>query len=252
MRFSVDSGRKCRQNRSMKFTSQVIASGSGSVGGCVYSRNRYGPYIRNRSIPTNPNTYNQVAVRNAFAQLATYWNTSLTLGQRNAWDAYAAAVPRVDPLGNQIYTTGLNWYIGCNVQRIASLGAPGIIDDAPVLFNMATLTLPVISGASEATGLVTFSYDNTDPWAATDDGYLFVTFSQGMNVSRNFFKGPFRGNRGGNNYIAGDTATPPTSPGTLAPTPAIVQGQRIFARFIASNADGRISLPVIAAVNVAA
>ena len=53
---------------------------SGSIGASVYSHNRYGAYIRARSVPVNPNTDRQVAIRNAIRALTIAWGN--TPGQR--------------------------------------------------------------------------------------------------------------------------------------------------------------------------
>ena len=50
-------------------TGPAVAVISGSVGGTVFSRNKGGAYMRNRSIPVNPQSAAQVVVRAAMAFL---------------------------------------------------------------------------------------------------------------------------------------------------------------------------------------
>ena len=51
----------------MLFRGTHLTDASGSLSGVTYSHNRGGAYTRNRSIPVNPNTVQQQAVRNAFS-----------------------------------------------------------------------------------------------------------------------------------------------------------------------------------------
>ena len=221
----------------MKFLSQVIASGSGSVGGCTYSRNRYGAYIRNRSVPVNPNTSQQQAVRSIFANLNTAWNIDLDQAERDAWDAYAAAVPRTDSLGQTTFVTGQNWFVACNTPRLQN----GIarVDAAPTTLNLTELSVlpaPLVTEPDD----VDVSFTNTDEWAGATGGYLFLYGSRGMNATRNFFKGPFR-----NFSFVPGAGTPPTSPATKTMPFALTAGQKVYLRAIAQAADGRLSVPQI-------
>jgi hypothetical protein len=226
----------------MKFNSQIIAEGSGSVAGCVFSRNRYGPYIRNRSIPTNPNSSFQQTVRANFSLLATAWNVDLDASERAAWDNYAALVPRVDSLGNAIFTTGLNWYIAVNSLRLNQ--AIARLDAAPVIFNMTGLAPVALNTADVSSQNLSVGFTATDEWNA-DDGFLFVFMGRPQNESHTFFKGPFRFAA----LLAGDTAIPLTSPQLIAPIPFVIGlDQRVYMRVIATSPDGRISTPQIDSV----
>lgn len=63
---------------------------SGSIGATVHSHNRFGQYIRARSVPVNPNTARQVIARNAARSIMIAWQNTLTQDQRDAWNVYAA------------------------------------------------------------------------------------------------------------------------------------------------------------------
>src|SRR3990172_1538376 len=101
----------------MKYIPGIIAGGSGSVGGCVFSRNRFGSYIRNRSIPVNPGTIEQQAIRNALGLLSANWKV-LTDVQRDNWTNYALNTPYTDWQGAPITLTGLQMYCAINVPRL--------------------------------------------------------------------------------------------------------------------------------------
>ncbi|MBA7656193.1 hypothetical protein ES703_64108 [subsurface metagenome] len=108
---------------------------SGSIGGTVWSRNSAGAYIRNRSVPVNPNTDRQVAVRNYVKNLTIRWANTLTQPQRDAWDVYAANVDWLNKLGDSVNLTGMPHYVRCNTLRLVLLQTR--IDDAPIIFNLA-------------------------------------------------------------------------------------------------------------------
>lgn len=77
----------------------TIAAASGSIGGTVYSRNRYGTYIRTRAIPVNPNTSHQQKIRGILAARSQEWR-DLDDDTRNQWVTWAAINPFTDVLGN--------------------------------------------------------------------------------------------------------------------------------------------------------
>lgn len=223
----------------MKFTSQIIAAGSGSIGGCVFSRNRYGAYVRNRSVPVNPGSTFQNTVRANLASLSQAWVSELTDNERASWDQYASQVPRTDALGNQMFVLGINWFVAVNSLRLLATAAR--LDSAPIIFTGTSLTPPIlVADGAGGTGFE-YQFTNTDEWAGEVGGRLYRFTGGPTNATRNFFKGPFR--FGG--FLNG-AVVPPTSPNVVASSPTFYElGQRLWVRFIAQAADGRISAPVI-------
>ena len=213
----------------------VVATISGSVAGCTYSRNRYGPYVRNRSIPVNPSSGPQVAVRQVFADLATAWNVDLDDAERAAWNLYALNTFTANGM------TGFNAFVAANAAR---RGFGARIDDAPGIFNLTELSPISIGTMVPATNAVPIVFNNADEWANNDDGYLFLSWGRPVNESVLFFKGPFQ--RGAvSSTITGDAVTPPTSPFAGFTVFPFVVGQRVYVRAIASMGDGRLSVPQI-------
>lgn len=221
----------------MKFKSPIISQGSGKIGGAVYSHNRGGNYIRNWRTPTNPNTAQQQAVRNAMSQLQTRFAQTLTAAQRAAWAVFAVNVPVVNTLGDSINLTGQQWYIKSNVLRLqASVAA---VDAGPTVFELATLTLPVptITAAGTTVSLAFSTGASTDQWANEAGGYLLLYASRPQNPTINYFKGPYR-------FAAKVTgaASPPTSPAVITlPFVSGPTGSKQFFRAVAVRADGRPS-----------
>jgi hypothetical protein len=220
----------------MKYKSPLISKGSGSVAGCVFSRNRFGPYIRNRTVPTNPGTLPQTGVRTRFSNLATRWKMTLTDMQRQSWNEYATQVPKIDTLGDPIFLTGFNWYVGVNTLRQYAAGS--IIDQGPTTFNHTVLS-PVSLLADATADEFTIVFTNTDEWATAVGGFLFAFVGGPTNFTRFFYKGPFT-------YLAtvNGAVVPPTSPAT-ASYDGITANMKYWMRFIASSADGRLSVPQI-------
>jgi hypothetical protein len=88
----------------MKFLSSILSSASGSVAGSTYSRNASGAYIRNRSVPTNPNTLAQQAARASFGSASNVWR-SLTAAQKQTFADQVSNYPYIDALGqSKTYT----------------------------------------------------------------------------------------------------------------------------------------------------
>lgn len=218
----------------MKFTSQIIAAASGSMGGTTFSRNRFGQYTRARAVPVNPQSAFQNVVRNALSQLVTSWTEVLTQAQRDAWDTYGQNVPVVDALGNSRNLAGQNWYIACNVPRIQSL--LGIVNDAPTIFDRGTFDPPSIT-VDATDDEIDVAFDDANDWANETGGAMFVYVSRPVNASRNFFAGPYRFA----GLIAGDDTTTPTSPATFDLPFPVAAGNKVGTFVRVARADGRLS-----------
>jgi len=210
---------------------------SGKVGGLVASHNAGGAYFRAATIPTNPNTTFQQAVRNAFAQLSSLWVDTLTQTQRDEWELYAANVPLTNRIGEQHNVSGLNMYVRSNTPRLQT----GIarVDDGPPVFDLGGYSAPTLSGWSEATqtGDINFSVSAfSDPWANEVGGFMLGFISRPQNPGVKFFRGPYRVQV----TVTGDPV-PPVSPSTFGSPFPITAGQRLFGRAVTMRADGRLS-----------
>lgn len=220
----------------MIFKSQFLQQASGSLGGVTYSHNRGGMYTRQRSIPTNPNSPQQQAVRAIFGSLSILWQSTLTSAQRSAWTDYAAVISWLNALGDGITLTGQQMYVRCNTPRIQAGLAR--VDDGPTVGNLGDYTNPSFAYDS-ANSEMDVTFDNTDSWANEDDSAMLIYTSRQRAPTINFFKGPYQ--LAG--IIAGDSVTPPTSPAAIAAPFVCAAGNRCFARAIVTRADGRLSEP---------
>ena len=209
---------------------------SGKLGALVASHNKGGQYLRARTTPTNPNTVQQQAVRNAVRTLGPRWVETLNEDQQGAWETYAANVTLPNRLGDQMHVSGLSMYIRSNVSRLQA--GLDIVDDAPVIYDLgAAPAIGAISiGANElagATGTITLAGENA--WAADADNALLVYVSRPQNPTKIFFKGPYR--------LAGEATQVGTTSDYTFGMPFETNGsnnQNFFTMRVA-YADGRLS-----------
>lgn len=219
----------------MLFKSPIFAQASGSIAGTVFSRNAGGMYVRSRSNPTNPNTVNQQAVRDAMRTLVLNWTQALSETSRNNWNTYAFNTPTLNKLGEATHKTGQQMYIRGNIARLqagldATSSAPSVFDTG--IFNAITSVT-----ADQSTGNIVVAYNDNDPWCNEDGAALLIYQSRPQNATRTFGKGPFQLATA----ILGDNTTPPTSPATFASLFPMVEDQKIFLQLRVTYVDGRLT-----------
>ena len=224
------------------FKSHIVASASGSVGGVTYSRNRFGMYIRSRSMPVNPNTSRQQAVRSVMTEVVEYWNSILTAAQRAAWDTYAANVPVINKLGDTVRLTGFNMWV--RSMTALQQGGLDIVADGPVVFSLPETDDSLAVATDVPNQEIDVSFDNTKAWANEDGGALLIKMGLPKLVTRNFFNGPWRYA----GVVEGDGVTPPTSPAAIAVPFPVAVGQKLWIEARIARADGRLSAPFRASV----
>lgn len=218
----------------MKFKPLLGDQLSGSLAGITASHNRGGVYFRQRAIPVNPATPQQVAVRGFMVTLTTAWVQTLTQAQRDAWDLYALQVLLPDALGDPRNVGGIGMYVRSNVPRLQA-GLPRV-DPGPTVFALPTFTDPAIASIT-APDALSLTFSDADGWANLDDSAMLVYGSRPQNESINFFKGPYRFA----GAILGLTAGPPTSPAAIVMPFVLTAGQKAFVQARVTLADGRLS-----------
>lgn len=209
----------------------VIGAVSGKLAGTVFSHNAGGQYMRQLTIPTNPNTGLQNTVRTNFGNSSIAWRNVLTAAQRAAWDAIAPSITAINALGDAIQLTGQQAYV--RAASLALLAGEPPPATAPVTTgntDIGTITLTSISATT-----ITIGVAGAPAWAAQDDGKLLVFMGRAVGPARNYYRGPYQ--------LAGviDGDSTPITSGT-APFSSVV-GQRRFVRCIA-YLSGRVSQSV--------
>lgn len=165
---------------------------SGSIGGDVHARNRFGNYVRPRTKPVNPHSARQEAVKALLSYLAEYWHGDLTAEQRAQWEVYAAAVPMKNRLGETIHLTGYNHWMRTNMA--GQTMAFDLFNNAPVILSLPEKDPELIVTEEDvAAQTFTFTCDNAD-WPADGETKRGILLYMGLPqlASRNFFAGPWR------------------------------------------------------------
>lgn len=190
----------------------ILGELAGSIANNTFSHNRFGAYVRNRTIPVNPSSPAQVTARGDFGTEAGAWK-SLTAGQRTSWKAYADATPLPNKLGEPTIRTGAQMYVRTNSLRRAAGLAP--LTDPPPTPGVAGV--PIIDPAditvedSTSTNPNQFSItvaDITNFVPNLDGEALFFSFGFPVSAGVTFYKAPFRMMRP---VLLGDSGTPPTT-----------------------------------------
>ena len=208
---------------------------SGSLGGTVYSRNRYGAYIRARSIPVNPNTDRQVAVRNVLRNLSIAWENVLSPEERAKWDEYAANVVWKNRLGDSVKLTGASHYLRSNLPYFLAFATT--LAKAPDIFNLAASEAQLRVTAAESVQAIVVAFDDSAEWCSEDGAYQVAYMGLPQNANIKFFGGPYRKMQ----IIAGSSTTPATSNVEMPAAFPIAEGQRVWVRTRIGRADGRLS-----------
>ena len=148
---------------------------SGSLAGNTFARNAYGNYVRAKTKPVNPNTPGQVLARSAVTFLVDRWAAVLTAAQRTAWQTYADAVNMKNKLGETIQLSGFNHYIRSNA--ILQQQGKTLVDAGPTTLSLPEKDTTFAGAASEATQLITVTFDDTFDYIDEDDAFMFVFHS---------------------------------------------------------------------------
>ena len=180
------------------------------------------------------------------ATLTERWADVLSDAQRTAWNLYASSVSMLNKLGESIHLSGFNHYIRSNTWRL-DLGQT-IVDAGPIVFTIPDQDPLLSIAASEATQLITITFDDTLPWCTEDDAGIMILEGSPQNNQRNFFGGPYKGRSAKMGADPGGIA----SPQTYTAIHTISEGQRIWGKYRIIRADGRLSNPFTAQCVIAA
>lgn len=225
----------------MLFKSPVFSQASGSLNGLTFSHNRGGMYTRNRSIPTNPQSNQQVAVRMYLSQAIGYWKNTFDASNRGTWDDYAANTTWINKLGDPVNLTGLQMWLRTAVPALqAGLAPQTLFANAPTNYDLGETGTLSITSVDDA-GDITVGIGGTPAWAADDAAYILIFCSRPTSATINFFKGPYR-------FVgatSGDSGTPITSATgnliTTWPGSTPVAGNKAHLKLNVLQSDGRYS-----------
>lgn len=151
-----------------KFTpGPTVAAVSGSIGGTVYSRNRYGAYMRFRAVPITSTTSWAMNAKARFAAASQAWQAESD-ADREAWNQFAIGNPVTDALGFQQELTGHAAYVG-SYARLTLIGSTPLsvppVEAPPASLLTMSITADLGVGGMEITYTAT-------PTGAAD--YLWI------------------------------------------------------------------------------
>jgi hypothetical protein len=195
----------------------ILGNLSGSIASDCFSHNRYGAYVRNRTVPTDPSTSPQVVARASFSTFSSLWR-GITESARQAWQNYASSTPKTNPFGDTVFLAGNAWFVAYNTLRtrlgLTPAGLP------PTLIGLAGDPGCVFTADSTA-GLELASIVTVP---LTTEGGILVQWAGPKTESINFFKGPFPAA----NSVLVDSAT--VLPLTIVAGASVNVGDRFFIR----------------------
>jgi hypothetical protein len=221
---------------------------SGSVDGLTASHCRGSKYFRARSVPTDPATPRQQALRDAWATAANQWQ-SITTSQRESWSRWAAQHRRPNAIGEEYSRNGQQEFMRhasfrYYVNNVLFTGY-AVSGAAPTPPESPLSAAPVVSIQSSGT-VLRVVYPSTDAWCIDNAAFLsvFVSAARGgsdpptvrpLTPTVNYFKGPFAllG------IVAGNSATPPDGSDDFSLGLTVATGNAIVWRIrVSSNARG--------------
>jgi len=133
--------------------SGMLGSMRGSLGGLAFTKSAAGPNVvmprtRPRVDPASGAAYAIYTNRALIAYLARQWG-ELEVGERAAWDKWAAAHPLRDSSGQIFAPSGINMFVGLNHTRIRLDGTAELAPMPPI-----SMTPAIIGGLTLSDGLV--------------------------------------------------------------------------------------------------
>lgn len=155
---------------------------SGSYQGLTSSHNRYGQYVRNRSIPVNPASTAQGVVRARLSANAAAWRT-LTALQRAGWESLGEQMERTDALGQTYTLNGFGAF--CSVNNNKAMAGDASVTSAPALVTPSTILTATITLTAAA---LSIAYTPTPMPAAT----RIVTYASAQTSAGRSFEADIR------------------------------------------------------------
>lgn len=224
-------------------TTAIVADIRNKLNGSVFSKNRYGSYVRTKVTPVNPQTVDQQNARNVLSSLSQAWR-GLTQPERDSWISAAPSFPFTDIFGNSKILSGNALFVKLNA-NLAQAGGGGLAS-APTPVAISSLTLgAIVSSAGGGTLTVAFA-----PTPVNADEAVIIRATPNMGAGIKFVKNRYRFVQ----VVAAAGASPANIAAAFtAKFGAPVEGQNIFIEaFIVSTLTGQAGIPTSGFVTVAA
>ena len=168
----------------------LAGAASGSLGNMTASRNRGGPYLRMRTMPTKVVSEWTTEVRNILTACSRAWG-ALDAEEQASWNTWSQTHPITDSLGDSRQLFGAQAYTQLNA-RILKAGDTAI-DLPPVSAAPAPLTA-FSAAPAEGAGTCVLTFTPT-PLAATERLWITacIVNNPGVNYYANLMKNLYIG-----------------------------------------------------------
>ena len=153
----------------------------GKVGGQVFSKNRSGAYVKNKSTPTNGQTLRQTFIRQLLGAISQAWS-ALSTANRATFNNAVESWSKTDIFGDARNPTGKNLFTALNLNLVNSGQAQ--ITSAPDKVEMPVLS--VTSVTNSGTVLTVVADDDLT------EGQVIVMATAPQTKGTSYFKGKFR------------------------------------------------------------
>lgn len=219
----------------------IVADIRNKLNGSVFSKNRYGAYVRTKVTPVNPQSVSQQNVRNRLSTNSQAWR-GLTEAQRQAWIDAAPSFPQTDIFGNTKILSGSALYVKLN-NNLAQLGIAAISDaPTPVAIPAVTISIATLAVTGSA-----FTVAFT-PTPIPADFELVIKTTPNIGAGISFVKNRYR-------YLTAEDAAAASPADLWAAQTALhgapVAGQKVFVQaFMVSKITGQAGIPVAASAIV--
>jgi hypothetical protein len=125
----------------------IVGQASGRIGAIVASKNRYGAYMRNGTIPITSTTQWAMAAKARMTQITQAWQ-ALGTDQQNAWSLWARLNPVRNRLGQSVTLTGHAAYVKINARLL--FAGQALLDGPPLTAAPPPLTTFSVTGDAGA------------------------------------------------------------------------------------------------------
>lgn len=155
----------------------VVTDARGKAGGMVYSKNKYGGYVRTKVTPVNPRTTKQQASRAQFGIVSGSWR-GISDAQRQQFIEQAPNYSRTNIFGDNAPLTGQALYQKLNNNLLVIGVAMTNTCPPPLTVDGASYT-----GVALSVGGPTMSLLNLSATAADESIEIFATAPQSSGVN---------------------------------------------------------------------
>lgn len=214
----------------------IVADIRNKLNGTVFSKNRYGAYIRTKVTPVNPQTSSQQNARNRLSTMSQMWR-GLTETQRQTWINAGINFQKTDIFGNPKIPAGNALFVSLNA-NLALVNVNAIVN-APLPLQMPQIAITSLTAASGTPALSLVFTPGTVP----GDTAIVVMATPQIAPGRNFVKSQYR--------ILEVLDAADTSPANLlvsytAANGTLVEDNKIFVKIFAiSKISGQAGIPVM-------